>query len=88
MYAFYGVAMALIVGAFLLIHWYRDVRELRWGAIVLVGALTAIGGLVQFRERCPRCAIRIGRHARLILPEKCPECGVAFPRRADVPAPR
>ena len=79
MYIFYGIAMALIAVAFIAVESYRELRAVRLLALLLTGLLIAVGAYIQFRERCPRCSARIGRQARLMMPEACAECGVAFP---------
>ena len=48
--------------------------------LVVLVATIAVGGAIQFRERCPRCRTLLGRQARFVLPELCKSCGVEFPR--------
>ena len=45
-----------------------------------VGLLVAAATYVQFSGKCPRCSTRLGRQARLVLPERCRVCGVEFPK--------
>lgn len=80
MYWFYGIAMALITGGFILFSYRGYEPWVRPFLLALIGVLVIVGGYVQFRERCPRCATLLGRQSRFVLPNKCKQCGVAFPR--------
>jgi hypothetical protein len=44
-------------------------------------ALLLVAGVLQLRERCPRCGTRLRSKILRLLPDKCFACGVAFPRR-------
>ncbi len=80
MYLYYGTAMGLITGGFVLFSYKGNEAWVRPFLLVLIAALVVVGGIVQFRERCPRCATLLGRQSRFVLPNKCKRCGVAFPR--------
>lgn len=80
---YYAVAMILIGIGFVAVMRYQDVPGVRTVVLLGVGALAVIGAWVQFRERCPRCQVLLGRQSRLVLPLKCANCKVEFPRRKD-----
>ncbi len=78
MFAFYSLAMALLALAAALLFWFGELAVMRRATLLGVGVLFLAASFVQFRERCPRCGLRLGRHGRLLLPERCRGCGVAF----------
>lgn len=80
MIRYYAAAMAILLAAGVLAMAYSDVVWLRRGVLGLVVVLLLAATYVQFRERCPRCGMRIGSQSRLMLPNKCRRCGVAFDR--------
>jgi hypothetical protein len=80
MMGFYAFAMIAILGTVSLAGVMGHSTQ---GRLVVVGVLVLLalaGAFVQFREKCPRCAARLGRQSRLLLPDKCRHCGVEFPR--------
>lgn len=87
MLVFYTIAMLLISGAVVFIAFAGDQQWARLSVIGMIVTLMAIGWFVQFRESCPRCGVKLGRQARVLLPVKCKSCGVQFPRRQDGSAP-
>jgi hypothetical protein len=80
MYWFYGIAMALIAGGFLLLTTYPAASWVRSLLVAMVAGLMITGAWVQFRARCPRCQSLLGRQSRFVLAAKCKSCGVGFPR--------
>jgi hypothetical protein len=78
MFVFYGIAIALLglAGAAMLM--FGDLAWVRRAALAVLVVLLVAATIVQFRERCPRCGLRLGSHGRLFLPEQCRGCGVAF----------
>lgn len=67
----------------------RPSGEIAWLLVALLFGSAAVGGAVQFSERCPRCGVRIGWQTRLLLPARCARCGVGFrPGESDSPAIR
>ena len=57
---------------------FGDLAWVRRAALAVLVVLLVAATIVQFRERCPRCGLRLGSHGRLFLPEQCRGCGVAF----------
>jgi hypothetical protein len=80
MFAFYGIAIALMALAGALMLMFGDLAWVRRAAVALLLGLLVAATMVQFRERCPRCGLRLGSHGRLFLPEQCRCCGVVFER--------
>jgi hypothetical protein len=78
MFAFYGLAMALLALAAALLFSFGELAVMRRAALLGLGVVFLAASFVQFRERCPRCGLRLGRHGRLLLPERCRGCGVGF----------
>jgi hypothetical protein len=88
MILFHAAAMLLMIGIILLASRY-NATDLAWTLTILgVPILLVLGAVIQFRERCPRCSTRLGRQARMFLPNECSGCGVEFPRTDDPHAPR
>jgi hypothetical protein len=69
------VAFLLVIAADLVLHPSREVVQL---ALVPVFGLVVAGAALQFSVRCPACGYRLGRQARLIVPERCRACGVSL----------
>lgn len=88
MYVYYGLAMVLVAIGFYLVTRFQDLPWLRPALVLMIVALMVVGAFVQYRERCPRCGVLLGRQARLVLPARCKSCGVGFPRSDDDHAPR
>jgi len=80
MFVFYGVAIALLALAGALMLMFGDLAWVRRAALALLFVLLVAATIVQFRERCPRCGLRLGSQGRLFLPEQCRGCGVFFER--------
>jgi hypothetical protein len=80
MFTFYGIAIALVALAGALMLMFGDLAWVRRAAVALLLGLLVAATMVQFRERCPRCGLRLGSHGRLFLPEQCRGCGVVFER--------
>jgi len=80
MFLFYGVAIALLGLGAAAMALVGDLAWVRRTALALLLVLLVAASLVQFRERCPRCGLRLGSHGRLFLPEQCRGCGVLFER--------
>jgi hypothetical protein len=80
MYWFYGIAMLLIFGGFLILTRVTEAAWVRPILALMLAGLMIGGAFVQFRERCPRCGTLLGRQSRFVLPGKCKSCGVPFPR--------
>ena len=78
MIRYYATATATLVGAAALAFTYSDVPWIRRSILAVALGLMVAGIFVQFRERCPRCAARVGAQTRLLLPGKCKKCGVIF----------
>ena len=78
MFAFYGVAIALLGAAVALMLAFGALVWVRRTALGVLILLVVVATAVQFRERCPRCGLRLGAHGRLFLPEQCRGCKVAF----------
>ena len=78
MIGYYAVAMTVMCAAAALAFVYSDLAWMRRSALGVVLGLVLAATFVQFRERCPRCAARIGTQTRLLLPGKCKTCGVIF----------
>ena len=78
MIRYYATATATLVGAAALAFTYSDVPWIRRSILAVALGLMVAGIFVQFRERCPRCAARIGVQTRLFLPGNCKKCGVLF----------
>jgi len=78
MLVFYAIAIAVLglAGAGMLM--FGDLAWVRRAALAVVVVLLVAATIVQFRERCPRCGLRLGSHGRGFLPEQCRGCGVAF----------
>jgi hypothetical protein len=76
MFVFYGIAIALLGVAVGLMA----LGDLVWVRRAALGVLMpgVLATAVQFRQRCPRCRMRLGAHGRLFLPKQCRGCGVAF----------
>ena len=85
MIAYYVTATAALIGCLALVLLFPANATLLNVSLAVLAATVAAGALVQFRERCPRCNVRLGRQARFVLPELCKSCGVEFPkdRRAE-----
>ena len=82
MIAFYITATIGLVGMLVLVLLFPASALIQNGGMLLL-AVTLIGGAyVQFRERCPRCNVRLGRQARFVVPALCKSCGIDFPRNA------
>jgi hypothetical protein len=81
MFIFHGVAMVLLALAGVLILFFGDLAWVRRAALAAVLSLVVAATFVQFRERCPRCGLRLGSQGRLFLPEQCRRCSVVFARR-------
>ena len=77
---YYAVATAVLVAAISMGLSYGETPWVRRSMLGIVVALVLGGAYVQFRERCPRCAARIGKQSRIFLPEQCAGCGVFFER--------
>ncbi|HXE70168.1 MAG TPA: hypothetical protein VN523_12475 [Hyphomicrobiaceae bacterium] len=80
MFVFYGIAIALLALAGALMLMFGELAWVRRAAVAWLFVLLAAAAMVQFRERCPRCGLRLGSHGRLFLPEQCRGCGVVFER--------
>ena len=78
MLRYYAIATAAIIAADALTITYSDIAWIRRSMLAGLVGLMLAGAFVQLRERCPRCAARIGAHRRLLLPGKCKKCGVVF----------
>jgi hypothetical protein len=78
MFVFNGIAIALLAVAVGLMLAFVDLVWVRRAALGVLILLVVLASAVQFRERCPRCGMRLGAHGRLFLPEQCRGCGVAF----------
>jgi hypothetical protein len=78
MFVFYGMAIALLGVAAGLMLALGDLVWVRRAALGVLMLLVVLATAVQFRERCPRCRMRLGAHGRLFVPEQCRGCGVAF----------
>ena len=76
MIRFYALATAALIAAAALMFTYSDTPWIRRSMLAGVVGLMLAGAFVQFRERCPRCAARIGVQTRLFLPGNCKKCGV------------
>ncbi len=88
MILFHAAAMLLMIGIIVLANRY-NATDLAWTLTILgVPVLLVLGAIIQFRERCPRCDARLGRQARMFLPNECKSCGVEFPRIDDPHAPK
>jgi hypothetical protein len=80
MFIFYGIAMVLLAFTGVLILLFGDLAWVRRAALAAVLSLIVAATFVQFRERCPRCGLRLGSQGRLFLPEQCRRCSVVFAR--------
>ena len=80
MYGYFFFAMLVIAGLFVAAQHYGDSPKARTLVLIGVGLLVAAATYVQFSGKCPRCSTRLGRQARLVLPERCRVCGVEFPK--------
>ncbi|HEX2334869.1 MAG TPA: hypothetical protein VHI72_00195 [Hyphomicrobiaceae bacterium] len=80
MFMFYGIAMVLLALAGGLVLFFGDLAWVRRAALAAVLILVVAATFVQFRERCPRCGLRLGSQSRLFLPEQCRRCSVVFAR--------
>jgi hypothetical protein len=78
MFVFYGIATALLGVAVGLMLAFGDLGWVRRAALGVLILLVVLATAVQFRERCPRCGMRLGAHGRLFLPDQCRGCGVDF----------
>lgn len=78
MLRYYALATAALIAAGALTVTYSDSPWIRRSMLIGVVGLMLAGAFVQLRERCPRCAARIGAQTRLLLPGKCKKCGVIF----------
>lgn len=81
MMTFYAVAMTTLAAAALGLPRLVDQSSANRMILALLVVFILAGGYVQFRERCPRCATRLGRQSRFMVPKFCSKCGVAL--RAD-----
>lgn len=88
MILFHAFAMAFMLAIIVAASRFGG-ADLAW-PLTLIGVpvLLAAGAAVQFRTQCPRCGHRIGRQARMFLPEACKSCGVEFPRMDDPNVPQ
>jgi hypothetical protein len=84
MFAFYGIAIALLALAGVSMLTFGNLAWVRRAAVALLLGLLVAATMAQFRERCPRCGLRLGSHGRLFLPEQCRGCGVVFERPPPV----
>ena len=80
MISFYVAATIVILFGVALGHLIGDVPAMRHAMLLLVPLIFVIATWVQFRERCPRCNVRLGHQARPLLPATCKVCGVPFLR--------
>jgi hypothetical protein len=78
MLRYYAIATAALIAAAALTFTYSDTPWMRRSMLAAVVGLMLAGAFVQFRERCPRCAARVGAQTRLLLPVNCKKCGVLF----------
>lgn len=76
MMAFYAVAMTVLTAAALGLPRVLDQSVANRAILALLLFFIVVGGWVQFRERCPRCATRLGRQSRFMVPRVCGGCGV------------
>jgi hypothetical protein len=84
MFAFYGIAIALLALAGVPMLTLGTLAWVRRAAVALLLGLLVAATMVQLRERCPRCGLRLGSHGRVFLPEQCRGCGVVFERPPPV----
>ena len=59
MFLFYGIAMVLLALAGVLMLFFGDLAWVRRAALAAVLSLVVAATFVQFRERCPRCGLRL-----------------------------
>ena len=79
MLRYYALATPALIAAGALRVTHSDTPWVRRSMLTGVVGLMLAGAFVQFRERCPRCAARVGSQTtRLLLPGKCKKCGVLF----------
>ena len=78
MVTFYGIAIALLALAGALMLMFGEQACVRRAALAVLSLLLVAATMIQFRERCRRCGLRLGSHGRLFLPEQCQGCGVLF----------
>jgi hypothetical protein len=78
MFVYYGIAMIMLALAAGLTALFFEMPWVRRAALGMLLVLVIAATLVQFRERCPRCGMRLGSQGRLFLPERCRGCGIAF----------
>jgi hypothetical protein len=78
MIRYYVLATTALIAAAALTFTYSDNPWIRRSMLAGVVGLMLAGAFVQFRERCPRCAARVGAQTRLFLPGECKKCGVIF----------
>jgi len=59
---------------------YGDLPWVRHALVAAVAALVLAGGVLQLRQRCPRCGARLASRVLVLPPEQCGACGVALTR--------
>ena len=80
MIAYYVTATSALIVCFALVLLFPARALLLDLSLVVLAVLLVAGAVVQFRERCPRCNVLLGRQARFVLPALCKSCGVEFPK--------
>lgn len=78
MMIFYSCAMTLLTAALFILPRTQDMPWVPRIILAILIFLIGVGAYVQFRERCPRCNMRIGRQSRFMLPKQCRSCGAPF----------
>ena len=77
---FHSAAMVVLLLIGVAAYRYGDLAWFRGLFVGVVGVLVVAAGVLQLRERCPRCGARLRTKVLVLLPDKCGACGVALSR--------
>jgi hypothetical protein len=75
---YFGAMLALAAGGTLVLS-YAGEAYIRRGVLLLALGLIITATILQMREKCPRCGVRLKFKSGLTLPPRCRRCGVLFP---------